>query len=83
MYPERYRTRAFASLEGFRMYTHYGCVGAIPTYRESADFLMYQYANSLMFQTIWSSHLFCRAAIILEVVLSLLLLYRSCPHLKN
>ena len=29
--PERYRTRAFESLEGFRMYTHYGRVGAIPT----------------------------------------------------
>ena len=32
-YPERPRTRAFASLEGFRMYTHYGCVGVIPTQR--------------------------------------------------
>ena len=31
--PERLRTRAFASLEGFRMYVHYGRVGAIPTYR--------------------------------------------------
>ena len=29
--PERYRTRAFESLEGFCMYTHYGRVGAIPT----------------------------------------------------
>ena len=29
--PERPRKRPFASLEGFRMYTHYGCVGAIPT----------------------------------------------------
>ena len=29
--PERLRTRAFMSLEGFRMYTQYGRVGAIPT----------------------------------------------------
>ena len=29
--PEWLTTRAFATLEGFRMYTHYGCVGAIPT----------------------------------------------------
>ena len=27
--------RAFESLEGFRMYTHCGRVGAIPTYRLS------------------------------------------------
>ena len=35
-YPERLRMRAFASLEGFHMYVHYGCVGAIPT-RESTN----------------------------------------------
>ena len=33
MYLERLRTRALESLEGFLMYTHYGRVGAIPTYR--------------------------------------------------
>ena len=32
-YPERLRTRVFTSLEGFRMYTHYGCVGAISIIR--------------------------------------------------
>ena len=29
--PEGYRTQAFESLEGFRMYTPYGRVSAIPT----------------------------------------------------
>ena len=44
--PERFRTRAFMSLEGFRMYTQYGRVGAIPTYR------VYRLSDMLLLHTV-------------------------------
>ena len=39
MYLERPRTK---SLEGFLMYAHYGCVGAIPTYLMHTEVLSKQ-----------------------------------------
>ena len=38
--PERLRTRAFMSLEGFRMYMHYGRVSVPSLHRESTDSLI-------------------------------------------
>ena len=48
--PETLRTRAFASLEGFRMYVHYGRVGAIHTQR------VYQLTDTANLLALLSQH---------------------------
>ena len=51
-YPERLTTRVLASLEGFCMYTHYGCAGAISIIRESVDSLI------IFFLVMWRMYMY-------------------------
>ena len=51
-YPERLTTRVFVSLEGFCMYMHYGCVGAISIIGESTDSLI------ILFLVMWRMYMY-------------------------